>query len=401
MISRSIIDAFVPLFIRNTEPETIGRGKLAIPKLKKIDLEHLLNSVMILFKQEDTLLNLEGDFNVVGDIHGNLRDLIRIFNYCGSPSSNKFIFLGDYVDRGDMSIEVVVLLFAFKLAYPNNIYLIRGNHEFEIINTYYGFHQQVLSSYDDDMYDLFNEVFSYLPLGAVVNQKYLLVHGGISPYLKSIDQIANIKRPITDFIEGPDANLITDIMWSDPSRIYSLFHPSPRGFGYVYGHDAMNDFLRQNIVKYVVRAHQCVTNGYEENFGGSVITVFSSSNYCTMPANSSSILEIHPEEPHRASVFPPIKHLRKFECDFKIVDCIDTIPLCKKLNPNTKHNSMRNWQMSKRPILSTAFPPKSLRPDDSRLLSPYNSIGEIPKITIIPSPQIKKCISIPSELHLD
>lgn len=74
MISRSIIDAFVPLFIRNTEPETIGRGKLAIPKLKKIDLEHLLNSVMILFKQEDTLLNLEGDFNVVGDIHGNLRD---------------------------------------------------------------------------------------------------------------------------------------------------------------------------------------------------------------------------------------------------------------------------------------------------------------------------------------
>lgn len=401
MLSRSILDAFLPLLLPSNDAGKVGIGSLAIPKLKREDLMNLLQSTMTVFQQEPTLIHLNGDFNIVGDIHGNLKDLLRIFNFTGSPLANKYVFLGDYVDRGEMSVEVIVLLFSYKLVYPSNIYLLRGNHEFELINSYYGFKQQVLSEYDEEVYDMFNEVFSYLPLAAVLNQKYFLVHGGLSPSLNQIKQIVKLQRPITNFMEGPESDLITDIMWSDPSTITPLYAPSPRGFGYVFGLDSVIDFLCDNNMKYIVRAHQCVTTGYEENFGGACLTVFSSSNYCTMPPNSSSILQVT-EDNHKPIVFAPAKHLRKFECEFKEVVVEDSIPLCNKLKYVARQSSNRVKGTPKRvnniQVVFTCKPRRTS--EESHCLSSFNSISELPKLNGS-TPCLKKSASSPGQLLLE
>ncbi|EAY18919.1 Ser/Thr protein phosphatase, putative [Trichomonas vaginalis G3] len=400
MLSRSILDAYLPLLLPSNEISHLGHGSLAIPKLKREDLVTLLTSMKTVFEKEETLLNIWGDFNVVGDIHGNLKDLIRIFCFAGSPYQNNYIFLGDYVDRGEMSIECIVLLFAYKLAYPNKIYLLRGNHEFELINSYYGFKQQVLSEYDEEIYNMFNEVFSYLPLAAVLNQKYFLVHGGISPSLNTIKQIAQLKRPITSFQEGSESDIITDIMWGDPSTITNLYAPSPRGFGYVFGMDSVIEFLCNNNVKYIVRAHQCVTQGFEENFGGACMTVFSTSNYCTMPPNSSSILQVT-EDNHRPTVFAPIKHFRKFEVEFREIEVQDTVPLCNKLKPVSRTNSNKVKNPGKRfNNVQVVFTCKPRRTEEGHGIYSYSSTSELPKLENGPR-MLKKSNSQPEKLHLE
>lgn len=327
MLSRSILDAYMPLMLNTTDFSKIGSGLLAIPKLKREDLVNLLSNVYYMFKEENTLLKLAGDFNIVGDIHGNLKDLLRIFSHLGNPSSQRFIFMGDYVDRGDLSIEVVTLLFAFKLAYPDNIYLLRGNHEFELINEYYGFKAQVMKDYDEEIYGLFNKVFSFLPIAAVLNEKYFLVHGGLSPSLHTIDQIANLQRPISSFTEGSDAVLISDLMWSDPSTATPLYSKNPRGFGVNFGIDAMLSFIHSNNIKILIRAHQCITNGYEELFGGACVTVFSSSNYCKFPPNMSAIINIT-DNIAKPLISKPIDHLQREFIEYKLIQTEQTVPLC-------------------------------------------------------------------------
>lgn len=399
MLSRSILDAYVPLLMSNNEASMIGHGNLAIPRLKRDDLIALLNAVSTVLQDESTLLNLNGNFNIVGDIHGNLMDLLRIFTYAGSPGANNYIFLGDYVDRGDMSIEVVVLLFAYKLAYPNNIYLLRGNHEFELINEYYGFKQQVLAAYDEEIYDLFNETFAWLPLGAVLNEKYFLVHGGLSPSLRTIMQLKYIERPIFSFQEGDHQNLLTDIMWGDPSKAHTSFSPSPRGFGYVYGPLAVKEFLDTNKVKFIIRAHQCVTAGYEENFGGCCITVFSSSNYCPMPANSSSILQIN-EGKHCPVIFSPLKHLKRQEIEFKDIEVENSVPLCKKLNPTARHGSHRNMPKMRNSVNLNLLSRNKL--PGGKGISVNSSLSSLPIISPnVGGSFLKKCQSIPEKLVLE
>ncbi|KAL7717395.1 Serine/threonine-protein phosphatase [Entamoeba marina] len=149
---------------------------------------------------------------IVGDIHGQLNDLIRIFLQEGLPPNQNYLFLGDYVDRGKFGVEVLTLLYALKLKYPSHIHLLRGNHECAYMNRLFGFQTECLIKHGDLLaWNAFVSTFNVLPFSATINDKILCVHGGISPHLHTINQLKRVNRP-TDI---PWDGLLCDLVWSD------------------------------------------------------------------------------------------------------------------------------------------------------------------------------------------
>jgi serine/threonine-protein phosphatase 2B catalytic subunit len=130
----------------------------------------------------------------------------------GNPNKTKYLFLGDYVDRGSFSCEVVMLLYSLKLNFPSTIYMLRGNHECRQMTQFFNFRTECLYKYDQETYDLFMESFDALPISCLVNDKFLALHGGISPELKTLNDLKNLQR----FQEPPRVGLFCDILWSDP-----------------------------------------------------------------------------------------------------------------------------------------------------------------------------------------
>ena len=403
MIASSIVEAYAPLFKDYTLDFTkVGFTEGFIPRFEGSDIKKLCRFAAETFKNEDTLLELTGDFVIVGDIHGNIRDLLRILAYTGNPFHEKYLFLGDYVDRGEFSLEVCTLLFALKLALPNSIYLIRGNHEFKNINEKYGFKQEVVDEYDEDLYELFNEAFSYLPLAATINSKYFLVHGGISADLVNIKDINLIHRPIVSENDANEfANLVTDLVWSDPLAINALFLQSPRGYGCLFGKEAIDNFLAHTGVYKIIRAHQCVQGGIESIDEDKLITVFSSSCYSLAPPNKAGSLRIENDHVEKTS-YEPIKQLKKETASYKDVKCCDhKVPLCSRLsftqrspkprlptNPLTKGTKLSPSNKKSHSVLSAKIVSFTARPKPYTVEPQINrrfSTNLMPKLKTIPT----------------
>lgn len=167
----------------------------------------------ILLHQQASLLELEAPIKICGDVHGQYTDLLRLFEYGGFPPVSNYLFLGDYVDRGKQSIETICLLLAYKIQYPENFFILRGNHESAGINRIYGFYDECKRRYSIKLWKIFSDVFNCLPPAALVDEKILCMHGGLSPELKNLQQIADIRRPC----DVPEMGLLCDILWSDPS----------------------------------------------------------------------------------------------------------------------------------------------------------------------------------------
>ena len=167
----------------------------------------------ILLEQQPSLLELEAPIKICGDVHGQYTDLLRLFEYGGFPPVSNYLFLGDYVDRGKQSIETICLLLAYKILYPDNFFILRGNHESAGINRIYGFYDECKRRYSIKLWKVFSDVFNCLPAAALVDEKILCMHGGLSPELKQLQQIADIRRPC----DVPEMGLLCDILWSDPS----------------------------------------------------------------------------------------------------------------------------------------------------------------------------------------
>lgn len=217
-----------------------------------------------LFKQAPTLVDITipkgKKFTVCGDVHGQFYDLLNIFQLNGFPSEeNPFLFNGDVVDRGSFSVECILILFGFKLLYPNHLFIARGNHESETMNKIFGFEGEVKSKYSQQMYDLFAEVFEYLPLAHCLNGKVLVMHGGLfnkdNVTLDDIRQADRVRQP-------PEEGLMCDILWSDPMPNPGR-SPSKRGVGVQFGPDVTEKFLALNKLDYVIRSHEVKENGYE------------------------------------------------------------------------------------------------------------------------------------------
>lgn len=148
---------------------------------------------------------------------------------------------------------------AYKIKYPENFFLLRGNHESASINRIYGFFDECKRRYDVKIWQRFTDCFNHLPVAALVDDKIFCMHGGLSPELNNIDQIKKILRP-TDI---PDTGLLCDLLWSDPDKEVSGWVENERGVSYAFGTEVVNLFLKKNDIDLICRAHQVVEDGYE------------------------------------------------------------------------------------------------------------------------------------------
>lgn len=251
--------------------------EVPIPRFKESTLKDLIDEVLKTYSNPLPVVQLLDPVVVVGDLHGHLHDLLRIFCENGLPPKTSYLFLGDYVDRGDYSLEVITILLAFRTVFPNNICLLRGNHEVSSVNALYGFKQEIVDIYGSPfIWNIMNDIFIYFPFAAVISKDIFCVHGGISQYFVSIADIMKIQMPalrITD-----EAN---DLLWSDPNMEVksNKFTVNKRGRGCSFNRQATREFLAINKMTCIIRGHQCMKDGIEKQHEGDVITVFSASDY--------------------------------------------------------------------------------------------------------------------------
>jgi len=244
-------------------------------------------------------------FTVCGDIHGQFYDLLNIFKLNGLPSpSNPYLFNGDFVDRGSFSVECVVTLFAFKVLYPRHMHLTRGNHESKYLNNMYGFAGEVKSKYNETMMMLFSEVFQTLPLGTLLNNKVLVVHGGL--FSKDGIKIADLQK-LDRFREPPEDGPMCEMLWSDPQPAPGRA-PSKRGTAIQFGPDVTRRFLDDNGLELLVRSHEVKDQGYEVEADGRLITVFSAPNYCDQIGNKGAFIRFEADMKPQFTSFEAVPH---------------------------------------------------------------------------------------------
>lgn len=263
-----------------------------LPKYDASSVELLISESTTILRRKRPLLKLNTPMTLVGDIHGSIFDLLRIFQIFGLPPHRSYLFLGDYVDRGANSVEVLTLIMALMIKYPSNVHLLRGNHEFRHINQAYGFFFEILEVFNDSsIWSKFNDMFTYLPLAAIVNNQVFCVHGGLSPLLTTVDVIDRVNLPVQNY---ENSQLISDLVWSDPRDDINGYASNQRGSGTSFGPDTLQQFLSDNGLKLLVRAHQCVPSGYAPFHSASGITLFSCSNYCHIIDNKCGLINLKP-----------------------------------------------------------------------------------------------------------
>eukprot|EP00594_Rhizosolenia_setigera_P010271 CAMPEP_0178970806 /NCGR_PEP_ID=MMETSP0789-20121207/19822_1 /TAXON_ID=3005 /ORGANISM="Rhizosolenia setigera, Strain CCMP 1694" /LENGTH=369 /DNA_ID=CAMNT_0020657503 /DNA_START=191 /DNA_END=1300 /DNA_ORIENTATION=- len=237
---------------------------------------------------ESNVQRVDAPVTICGDIHGQFYDLVELFKVGGECPYTNYLFLGDFVDRGYYSVETFLLLLALKVRYPDRITLIRGNHESRQITQVYGFYDECLRKYGSvNVWRYCTEIFDYLSLSAIIEDKIFCVHGGLSPSINTLDQIRVIDRKQ----EVPHDGAMCDLMWSDPEEIDG-WGLSPRGAGYLFGGDVVEMFNERNGLSIVARAHQLVMEGHRSMFQSSLVTVWSAPNYCYRCGNVAAILEL-------------------------------------------------------------------------------------------------------------
>jgi len=269
------------LQVRSARP-----GKEVVLPERQITL--LCHAARDIFIKQPILLELEAPIKIVGDVHGQYYDLLRLFEYGNFPPEANYLFLGDYVDRGKQSLETVSLLLAYKVKFPENFFLLRGNHECASINRIYGFYDECKRRYSIKLWKTFTDCFNTLPVSAIVDEKILCMHGGLSPELKSFDQVRRIMRP-TDV---PDSGLLCDLLWSDPDRDISGWGENDRGVSYTFGADVVTKFLNIHDLDLICRAHQVVEDGYEFFARRQLVTLFSAPNYCGEFDNAGAMMSV-------------------------------------------------------------------------------------------------------------
>jgi serine/threonine-protein phosphatase PP1 catalytic subunit len=281
--------------------------------LKIDDLQWLCDVSIAALGRDPTVLRLEAPVAICGDLHGQFYDLLTFFELGGRPPETRYLFLGDYVDRGHNSIETFSLLLALKIKYPDEVWLIRGNHETAGISEMYGFFEECALRYNQDLWVAFCRVFLYIPLVAVIEDRIFCVHGGLSPELLDIAQLDAIQRPV----DIPRHGMLADLVWADPSLLHVDFQPSDRGTSFTYGPDVTDMFLRRHGFELICRAHQVVPAGFDFPFRPhlSVLTIFSAPNYCQTYGNLGAMLKVDDKlkcsfefvAPHDAAIKPQVR----------------------------------------------------------------------------------------------
>ena len=265
--------------------EKLFKGEL----ITENEVKDLSEKLIEILDKEPNIQKIDSPITVCGDVHGQYYDLKKLFETGGDCPDTKYLFMGDYVDRGYHCLETVLLLFALKLRFPDKIYLLRGNHESRQITQVYGFYDESIRKYKSfNVWKYCTEVFDYLGIGAIIDQKIFCIHGGISPFVNNMDDIKKMERRQ----EIPHEGAMCDLLWSDPDPQASDWKPSPRGAGHVFGESNVTKFNHTNGIDLICRAHQLVNEGYRYSFDNKLVTVWSAPNYCYRVTNEAAILVI-------------------------------------------------------------------------------------------------------------
>ena len=272
-------------FEENEKPKDLN---IIITKniLTEEEIKFLCKKALDIFMEEPVLLEVSAPVNICGDTHGQFNDLLRLFEFGGKPPETNYLFLGDYVDRGKNSVETMGLLLAYKIKYPQNFFLLRGNHESELINHVYGFYDECKRRYNTKIYKLFSDCFNWLPISAIVDDRILCMHGGISPELTSLDKIRKIVRPT----EVPDKGLLCDLLWSDPDKNAMGWGGNERGVSVTFNENIVEKMVEDLDIDLVCRVHQVVEKGYDFFANKKLVTVFSAPNYCGQFDNAGAMM---------------------------------------------------------------------------------------------------------------
>ena len=271
--------------VQLTEPEI----KVLVAKAKEV------------LAKEDNVQSVAAPVTICGDVHGQFHDLLELFTIGRKCPDTNYLFMGDYVDRGYHSIETLSLLLLLKIRYPTRIYLTRGNHESTEITQLYGFYDECVQKFGSaNVWKMFTELFNYLPISAIVNNKIFCLHGGLSPDIETIDEIRKIDRRR----DVPSSGAMCDLLWSDPEERVG-WGVSPRGAGYIFGSDISKKFTQRNNLMMVNRAHQLVMKGYNWSHEKLVCTLFSAPNYCYRCGNQAGIMEVDENMKFNIQQFDP------------------------------------------------------------------------------------------------
>ena len=264
-------------------------------------IQELISKAKEIFVNEENVQTVHAPVTICGDTHGQFYDLLELFDIGGRCPETNYLFMGDYVDRGYQSIETLCLLLCLKIRYPTRIYLTRGNHESTEITQLYGFYDECIKKYNNaNVWKSFTELFNLLPLAAIVDKKIFCLHGGLSPEIKTLDQIRELDRKK----DIPNAGAMCDLLWSDPEE-RTGWGVSPRGAGYIFGADISKKFLSTNDLMMINRAHQLVMKGFSWSHDNSVCTLFSAPNYCYRCGNQAGIMEISENFKNNIQQFEP------------------------------------------------------------------------------------------------
>lgn len=283
--------------------------------VRKEHVISLITDCENLFKNEQNVIRIRAPVKIFGNLHGQYIDLLRFFEMWGEPSdkigdgdieSFDYLFLGDYVDRGNRGLEVICLLMALKIKHPEQIILLRGHHEDINVNMTYGFADECRQRLGEDpndsnsIFQKINRMFTYLPIAAVIEDRILCVHGGVGQAIRSIEDLQMISKPIEIVQDAVihDQQIMMDLIWSDPcEKEHEMgFKPNTTrdvtGSGTIvkFGADRLQKFLSDNRLAMIIRSHECVMEGYDRSSQGDLITVFSATDYCGKYKNAAAIL---------------------------------------------------------------------------------------------------------------
>lgn len=241
-------------------------------------------------------LTTEDPIMIVGDIYGQYGHLVRLFNHYGHPPEQKYLFLGNYINQGSRSVETIALLFAYKVRYPKDIFLLRGKHECARLAKYYGFYDECVKRFSRRLWNAVVQVFPYLPCAAIVDDRVFCVHSGISPMFNRLDVKGIkglkkfVKRSITLPGEFGSNRLLTHFVWSDPDESVPSWDQNPTGMGYLYGPKAIEDFCNRFGIIQIIRSSEMIPEGYEFFQTPKLLSVFSAPDYLEKYANDGSLV---------------------------------------------------------------------------------------------------------------
>ncbi|KAJ5792727.1 uncharacterized protein N7503_008705 [Penicillium pulvis] len=296
---------------------------------KNVCLENAEINALCLASQElllsqPTLLELSSPLKIVGDLHGQYIDLIRLFGMCGFPPASNYLFLGNYVNQGKQSLETILLLLCYKLKYPENFFLLRGNHECANSPRMCGFYGECKRRCNLEIWNTFINTFNCLPIASIVAEKIFCVHGGLSPGLSHIDDIRRIARP-TDV---PDDGLLDDLLRSDPDDKDEAWSPNERGMSGIFGKKVTMNFLQRHDFDLICRGHMVVENGFEFSQDRMLVTLFSAPCYRGDFDNLGAIMSVSDD----------------FLCNFEILKPLNSTIL-KRQRRLKRDEKKERWQI--------------------------------------------------------